>query len=282
MTFVARSVPALLSTAAVFLLAAAAHAAQPVTMAAHRATYELSLADDKDGSGKGVETARGRIVFEFSGSSCEGYTQNFRQVTELSGGEIGTRLSDMRSSTFEEGDGSGLRFNTETRIGSGPGEQTDGYAQKEQDKVVVQIKKPKPGKLELSSAAVFPTVQIKQLIQNAREGNPTLSVKVFDGSEQARKVYDTFAVIGKAASHDKDDSLEAPLKAAGWDKLERWPITISYFEDGQADSQKPLYVISFELLENGVTRNLKLDYGDFGLKGELTRLDVLPTKPCGN
>jgi hypothetical protein len=49
-----------------------AAAAQPVIMAAHRATYELSLAEN-DG-GKGVEAARGRIVFEFSGSSCEGYT----------------------------------------------------------------------------------------------------------------------------------------------------------------------------------------------------------------
>jgi hypothetical protein len=255
-----------------------ARAAQPVTMASHRATYELSLADN-DG-GKGVETARGRIVFEFTGSSCEGYTQNFRQVTELSGGDIGTRLSDMRSSTYEEGDGSGLRFNTETRIGQGPGEITDGFAQKQDGKIVVQIKKPKAGKLEIGPKVVFPTEQIRQLIQAGREGNATLSLKVFDGSEQARKVYDTFSIVGKAVSQDKD--VEEPLRKAGWDKLQRWPVTISYFEDGQADSQKPLYVISFELLENGVTRALKLDYGDFGLKGELTRLDVLPSKPCEN
>jgi hypothetical protein len=258
-----------------------AWAAQPVTMAAHRATYELSLAEG-DGGGKGVENARGRIVFEFTGSACEGYTQNFRQVTELSGGDIGTRLSDMRSSTYEEGDGSGLRFNTETRIGPGPGETTDGFAQKQDGKVVVQIKKPQTAKIEVSPQAVFPTEQIKQLIRAGREGQPTLSVKVFDGSEQARKVYETFSVIGKEISHDKDDALEPALKSAGWDKLSRWPVTISYFEEGQADSQRPLYVISFELLENGVTRALKLDYGDFGLKGQLTRLDVLPSKPCEN
>jgi hypothetical protein len=267
--------------AALALLVGSAHAAaaaQPVTMASHRATYELSLSDN-DG-GKGVEAARGRIVFEFTGSSCEGYTQNFRQVTELSGGDIGTRLSDMRSSTYEEGDGSGLRFNTETRIGPGPGEVTDGFAQKQDGKVVVQIKKPKAGKLEIAPAVVFPTEQIKQLIQAGRNGTATLSLKVFDGSEQARKVYETFSIVGKAVAPDKE--VEEPLRKAGWDKLQRWPVTISYFEDGQADSQKPLYVISFELLENGVTRALKLDYGDFGLKGELTRLDVLPSKPCDN
>jgi hypothetical protein len=283
MIAISRRFPARLAghAAALGLLAGSgglAWAAQPVTMAAHRATYELSLADS-DG-GKGVEAARGRIVFEFTGSACEGYTQNFRQVTELSGGDIGTRLSDMRSSTYEEGDGSGLRFNTETRIGQAAGDLTDGFAQKQDGKVVVQIKKPKAAKLEIAPSAVFPTEQIKQLIQAGREGNPTLSLKVFDGSEQARKVYDTFAIVGKVASPDKE--VEEPLRKAGWDKLQRWPVTISYFEEGQADSQKPLYVISFELLENGVTRALKLDYGDFGLKGELTRLDVLPSKPCEN
>lgn len=254
-------------------------AAQPVVMAAHRATYELTLDDT---NGKGIESARGRIVFEFTGSACEGYTQNFRQVTELSGGDLGTRVSDMRSSTFEEGDGSALTFNTESRIGKAPGEITNGRAQKADGKVTVEITKPAKAKLDVSSAAVFPTVQIKQLIQAGRDGLPTLSVKVFDGSEQARKVYDTFSVIGKAISPDKADTLEKPLKDAGMDKLQRWPVTISYFEEGQGDGQQPLYVISFELLENGVTRNLKLDYGDFGLKGSLTRLDLLPGKPCEN
>ena len=105
-------------------------------------------------------------------------------------------------------------------------------------------------------------------------------MRVFDGSEQARKVYETFSIIGKPVSHDKDGDLETPLKAAGWDRLDRWPVTISYFEEDRADGQKPLYVISFELLENGVTRALKLDYGNFGLKGDLSRLEVLPSKPC--
>jgi hypothetical protein len=114
------------------------------------------------------------------------------------------------------------------------------------------------------------------LIDAARSGQRTLSVKVFDGSEQARKVYDTFAVIGKEASPDSASALEEPIRKAGWDRLRRWPVSVSYFEAGQADGQQPLYVISFELLENGVSRALKLNYGDFDLRGELTRLDVLP------
>lgn len=265
-----------LATGSVLALAgtAAAFAAQPVQMAAHRATYDLSLAESD--SGKGVESARGRIVFEFTGSACEGYTQNFRQVTQLSGGDMGTRLSDMRSSTFEEGDGSMLRFNTESRVSGGKNEASDGVAERKDGKVSVSVKKPQAGTVSLPDA-VFPTAQIKMIIEAAREGRTTVNVKVFDGSEQARKAYDTFTVIGKQA---EGTDVEEPLKAAGWDKLARWPVSVSYFEDG-GDTSQPLYVISFELLENGVSRKLKLDYGDFGLNGVLTRVDVLKAgTPC--
>lgn len=262
------------ATALVVLASAAAHAAQPVQMAAHRATYDLSLADT--GSSKGIENARGRIVFEFTGSACEGYTQNFRQVTQLTGGDIGTRISDMRSSTFEEGDGSMLRFNTESRVSGGKNDATDGVAERKYGKVSVSVKKPQPGTASLPDA-VFPTAQIKMIIEAAREGRTTVNVKVFDGSEQARKAYDTFTVIGKPA---EGGDVEEPLKAAGWDKLPRWPVSVSYFEEG-GDTSQPLYVISFELLENGVSRKLKLDYGDFGLNGVLTRVDVLKSgAPC--
>lgn len=256
------------------LVVAAPALAEPVALAPHRATYDLTLSDASDG--KGVEDARGRIVFEFTGSDCEGYTLNFRQVTQISGGDIGSRVSDMRSSTHEEGDGSGLRFNTETRMSSAQVEQADGMATRANGKLTVKIRKPAPANLDLDGSTVFPTNQTKMLIDAARAGQRTLAVKVFDGSEQARKVYDTFAVIGKEASHDTDSQVEEPLRKAGWDRLRRWPVSVSYFEAGQADSQQPLYVISFELLENGVSRALKLNYGDFDLRGELTRLDVLP------
>jgi hypothetical protein len=61
--------------------------------------------------------------------------------------------------------------------------------------------------------------------------------------------------------------------------MKRWPVAISYFEQGKKDGA-PAYVLSFDLYENGVSRALKLDYGDFVLAGEMTQLDILPTKTC--
>jgi hypothetical protein len=53
-------------------------------------------------------------------------------------------------------------------------------------------------------------------------------------------------------------------------------VTISYFTQGDGD-RTPVYTISFELYENGISRALKLDYGDFALKGDLQSLQVPTT-----
>jgi hypothetical protein len=65
--------------------------------------------------------------------------------------------------------------------------------------------------------------------------------------------------------------------------LTRWPVTVSYYDhdtkskDGE---QTPVYAMSFELFENGVSRALVLDYNDFVISGALGKLDVRDSKPC--
>ncbi len=51
-----------------------------ITLAPHRAVYELTLS--KSVGTKSPTAAHGRIAFDFAGSPCEGYVQNFRQLTE--------------------------------------------------------------------------------------------------------------------------------------------------------------------------------------------------------
>ncbi|MGB6657002.1 MAG: DUF1849 family protein, partial [Methylovirgula sp.] len=61
--------------------------------------------------------------------------------------------------------------------------------------------------------------------------------------------------------------------------MRRWPVSISYFDPGNKD-ESPDYTLSFELYENGISRALRLDYGDFVLAGEMKSLELLPTPPC--
>jgi hypothetical protein len=247
---------------------------QAPVMASYRAVYDLAL---KASSGeRGLESGRGRIVLEFTGNECEGYALSFRQVTDLSGGEIGRKISDLRSTTYEDGEGKTFRFNSETRQGPRQGEITDGVAERMGGKLAITLRKPKPSKLTLSGDIAFPTQHLKELVVEARAGNRTFNRRVYDGSDDSNEAYDTFAIIG--APKKDNAALEADIVKAGWDKLSRWPVSISFFEPEDAD--KPAYVLSYELFENGFGRALKIDYGTFAFNGTLTKLELMPSKPC--
>ena len=129
----------------------------------------------------------------------------------------------------------------------------------------------------MNGDAVFPNAQMKDIIAAAREGRTLLPLRLFDGSDDGRKVYETLAVIGHEIKPGAEGELEEAARQDGLAKLSRWPVVLSYYGPGRADAL-PSYILSFDLYDNGVSRALKLDYGDFVLKGDLVRLDLLPEK----
>ena len=119
-----------------------------MSLATYRAVYDLVL--DKSDDSTDLADLNGRIVMEFTGSDCGGYSVALRFVTEIADPEGARRITDARTTTYEEGDG----------------------------------------------------------------------------------------------------------------------------------EQTPIYVMSFVLYENGVSRHLKIDYGDFAIVGRLSDLDMIPAKAC--
>jgi len=260
----------------------AADAAANVPFLAHQAVYDLSLLKSRGSSA--IDRARGRILYNFSGSACEGYTSEFRQVSELDNGEGKTILSDLRSTSWEDADGKSYRFKIDTRMNSGEPTDVDGVAERVGDHVTVKLKRPTVKTLTLDGSTVFPTEQIRRIIAAAREGKSLLELSVYDGSDTGAKVYNTLTVIGKAI--DGGQASGSPDPATSSDKMKsltRWPVTVSYFDrDAKANSgeQTPVYAMSFELFENGVSRKLVLDYNDFVIAGAMEKLEVKSTKPC--
>lgn len=265
------------------LLAAAPAAAAPATpsttvrLVPHRAVYDLSLASSR--GARAIEAARGRIAFDFTGNACEGYALKFRQVTVLTSAESGSKTSDLRTAHYESGDGRTFRFrhdtktDAETKVVDGDAERKVGGA------MGVRLKAPKRDRVDLDGEAVFPNAQMHDLIVAAQAGRTTVPMKVFDGSEDGRSVYETLSVIGAAVKPKEGETLEEAARQEKLTALKRWPVTLSYFKPGRGE-QTPVYVLSFELYENGVSRALKLDYGDFALRGEMTRLELLPDTGC--
>jgi hypothetical protein len=249
--------------------------AERVVLAPHRAVYDLVLDDGK--AARNIAAARGRIAFDFTGDACEGYALSFRQVTQLTSSEGGPRTIDARTTSFEAGDGASYRFKTESSAGGAPAEIVDGNASKIGPAgYEVQLKAPKAETHREPSDALFPNAQMKAVIQAAREGRNTLNVRLYDGANSGKEVYDTLSVIGKRI---ETPAREQPLQRPEFESLARWPVTISYFKVGSGEST-PAYTIAFELYENGVTGAVRLDYGSFALRGTLTRLDLLPQQAC--
>ena len=225
-----------------------------------------------------MESARGRIALDFGGDACEGYALKYRQVTVLESGETGGRTADLRTTTFEDGDGRSFRFKTDSSLGSGAPTSVDGEAEREGAEIEVRLRRPKRDSFAIGSDTLFPSAHMKRLIEAARAGETTVGVKVFDGSDDGRKVYDTLAVIGRRIEPGPVEGEPASGHEA-LAKTARWPVTLSYFAPGDGE-RTPIYVISFEMYENGVSRALTLDYGEFALKGAVQSIEMLPPSAC--
>lgn len=263
--------------------AAAAPPADHVLLAPHRAIYDLKLS--KSRGSRGIEGVRGRILYDFSGSACEGYQLQFRQVSELDSGEGKAALSDLRSTTWEDGEGKKFRFNSENLFNERRTDIVDGHAERNAKAVAVSLSKPKEKSFAVPSNAVFPTEHMRRIIAAAREGKSVLDFPVYDGSESGEKLYNTLTIIGHAIASDEKVPTDASAKIPALAKLVRWPVTVSYFDKKdekaeQSGEQTPVYSITFELYENGISRSLILDYTDFTISGEMTSLELKNAKPC--
>lgn len=250
-----------------------------IDLVPHRAVYELSLGKVRGKAS--IQSARGRILYDFTGNTCEGYSLEFRQVAELDNGEGKISLSDLRSNTWEDGAAKSYRFSSQNYLNQNLMDAVDGKAERSGGAVTVTLAKPNARKLNLDPAVVFPTEHVHRIIKAAREGMTILEFPIFDGSENGEKVYNSLTVIGATIAPGERDLADAASGNKELAGLRRWPVTVSYFErDKPAADQTPVYSISFDLYENGVSRTLVLDYNNFSISGVLKSLEFKASKPC--
>lgn len=269
-----RAAPAakfLFATVFCILFAAINAQANAAKLAPHRAVYDLAL--DTVSERSGVTGINGRMVYEFNGSACDGYTSTFRFVTRIDT-EQTTRLTDQQTTTYEDGEGKNFNFVTRTFVDRNLDSELKGQARHDGTLTLVTLEKPQQKTLELG-AGHFPTQHLLDLLSRADSGENFYETNLFDGSEDADKVMTTTVVIGRLASIDPADAELKALDALKQDQF--WPVDMAYFDlnTENADGEEiPTYRISFKLYGNGVTRDLVMDYGDFSMTGTLVDLSL--------
>jgi hypothetical protein len=192
-------------------------------------------------------------------------------------------LSDLRSTSWEDGDGNSYRFKIETRMNETDPQPVDGIAERKGKTVTVKLKQPVAKTFTIENA-VFPTEQVRLIIEAAKQGKSLLELVVYDGSDGGEKVYNTLTVIGQPIAGTKAPAKPDPTTGNDTFKSQtRWPVTVSYYDAAakqDTGEQTPVYAMSFELYEDGVSRSLVLDYNDFVIAGAMGKLDVKTAKPC--
>jgi len=272
---------AILAGSLAFLAAAPVRAQDTSGLIVHRAVYDLSLSRTRGNSQ--IAGVRGRILYDFSGNACDGYSLVFRQFSELDNSEGKVSTSDLRSTTWEGGDAKSFKFSSQNFVDDNLVDAVDGNAQHSPRKTAVDLRKPARRNLDFEPNVVFPTEHMVRAITAARSGKTVLSFPVYDGSESGDKVFNTLTVIGHEIASDHSPPDDAAAHVPQLAKVPRWPVSISYFSANKASEsaeQTPDYTISFELYANGISRALSLDYNDFVVSGKLTSLELKKPKPC--
>lgn len=253
-------------------------AAEIEPLAPHRAVYEINLTEPGAG---GIENIAGRLVFEMTGSDCEGYVMNTRFVLNTTLSQERSILNDFQSSSWEDPSQNAFRFLSKDFVDNELTEEINGNAESKNGEIEVTLTLPEEKTFDISPDAHFPVMHIKKMLEAAVAGEQVFQAELYDGTDGGEKIYGTTAIIGAPFSLDDLGDFSTPTdeKLAG---VRRWPVTMSYFDDtsAQADEGLPIYQMAFQIYENGVTRSLVLDYGDFKLSGDLSSIEFFKPTIC--
>ncbi|EJF80627.1 hypothetical protein MCO_00141 [Bartonella sp. DB5-6] len=246
-----------------------AKAEESIFIAPHRAIYDFQL--DSVSHDMTISGMSGRMVYELTGSVCQGYTTRFRFISRIHLGDMLERVTDQQTTSYETGDSRTFHFSVTDQVGQEVAHRSEGVAERIQDGIIVKLKKPKEKEYKLAMAE-FPIMQLKNIIRHAKAGHRFYHVTVFDGTDKADKVKRESVVIGEKKLPFSDSETK---KIEKLDEEEYWPITISYFDDVEKKDGLPVYRTSFLLYESGVMRDIHIDKGTFSVRAKLSSLEFL-------
>jgi len=262
----------LVSAVAVAAMTAWAPMAGGAEIAPHRALYAMML--DNARSDSGVLDARGTMDYEW-GETCDGWTIEQRYRLKMRYAEAPD--VDIVSSfvTWESKDGSRYRFNQKQTRNGQLDQEIRGEARLDGPGKggLAEFSKPQPQTLKLEPGVLFPSAHTILLIDAARQGESFVSRQVFDGATDENAVQ-VSAAIGLKVTPD-------PVAATRSSLLERpgWRIRLAFFPV-DASAERPDYELGMRLLDNGVSQDMLIDYGDYSIHAKLDDIEPLSRPGC--
>ncbi|HTN12339.1 MAG TPA: DUF1849 family protein [Acetobacteraceae bacterium] len=240
--------------------------AAPLALAAHRASYALTLQSARGD----VVAASGNMAYEVT-DACDAWAVRQRltmTVTNRNGQDI-EMVSDY--TTWESKDGLRLRFRLRQTTEDAVRSELSGKASLSHTggPGVASYDMPPDTSKDLPAGTVFPMAHTELLLQAARAGKKFIALPLFDGTSADGAQNTGVAITG----WDKP----APNKYKVLAALPSTRVHIGFF-DRDKHALLPDYEVSMRYWANGIADDLSMDFGSFVMRGTLTSL-VLPARP---
>lgn len=265
----------MLVTTAFFLLTLFALSAGPASaatqLAPHRAIYSVSLSPESVGGP--VLNVDGVMSMSIE-KTCDGwiFTQDMKTAITI---ENGNTLSQSALFTsWESHDGKQYRF--ASRIKTGGGQLIlRGDAQVGADGVgTATYREPEEKMVALPKGTLFPVSHTIWLIEEAKAGIRSAPRIVFTGSEDFEaELVNAFIGDFVAAEQHEGGSAGVLANEGGW------PLTMAFYPLESATGV-PTFEMRALQLENGVSPELQMNFGDFATRLLIQSLESLETPQC--
>lgn len=270
--------------------ATAASAAIPATVAAgkrsavaqdsaivpHKALYKLKMGPAKNGAP--LSDVSGTMSFEF-GDVCDGWAT--QQHMRLHFSYVDGNEQDIASSelSWEAKDRKKYIFNSRVFADGEESGRFKGKAFQNADGTVsVSYDIPEGKTLSLPTGALFPTAHTSLILSNAADGEKFFMRRVFDGSDEDG-ASDISAFVSQRPVDENASPLKPNLKKNSLLSETPWPIHLAFFKI-ESETEESDYEMDLKLLPNGVVKELKIDYGDYTIVGNLEDIHALRTPLC--
>ncbi len=242
-------------------------------IAPHRALYDLTGVNlDKK---SGMTAVSGKLAYEVTGSTCEGWATTYRIANRYSKIEGGMQLSDTQLAAWEAGDGTEMTINQKTFLDQFLSEDSSLSARKVANaEGTVQQARPSDATFKIPAEAVFPITHLKNLLDSAAKGQGRDSTILFDGSDKESS-FRAVSLIGRLQSGKTKGTAAEKLA-----DMPSWPMTTGYYKIPDQNAELPDYQSSYVVFENGVSTDLLFDYGTYQVRGVLVKLEMLPVVKC--
>lgn len=259
-----------------FAVALAALCARPAVAAdimPHQALYTMRLV--RAGGDSGVVAARGAMEYKW-GETCDGWTveQNYRIVMGYADSSSDVAITS-NFVTWESRDGLRYRFNQKETKNDATDEEIRGSARLAGpgDGGIATFEKPAGKTFVLSPGTLFPSAHTILLIDRAKAGDNFIARQVFDGTTVSGAAL-VSAVLGPKIEPDAAEANKSPvLNHSGW------RMRLAFFPPDET-AETPDYELGMLLLDDGVSRDMIIDYGDYAIDAKLVDIRPLAKPHC--